>query len=371
MNGWKSIVGLIVTSVLTVSVWAQGNTCEEQLNAATAEFEAGRFYSIPMMLKSCIDKGFTREQRQRAYLLLTQAYLLLEDPIGADNSYLEVLRANPEFLADTARDQIDVVYLSKRFTADPIFSLYGRIGGNTSISRVIDQVYTYGPPNGKPKDDYTLRPGFQIGGGVDWHFFDRLSLGGEVNFASTSYRRERTEIFGKDILESTDQQFWVKAPIMVKFIDDYGKIRPYGYAGYSFNYLLSDRLKVKYQNQDENPEDASGGVSSEPYESPSRDFTSIRNRINHAVIFGGGARVKSGLNYWFVDVRYSFGLTNLIKEDAVFSNEEVYRSGHVDDFLRLDDLSVSFGYVYPLYKPRKVKNARTKSVLKRIKKASE
>src|SRR5688500_4696541 len=102
MNIWKSIVGLIVTSVLSGSLWAQGNTCEEQLNAATAEYDAGRFYSIPSMLKPCLDKGFTREQRQRAYLLLAQTYLVLEDPIGADNSYLELLRANPEFLPDTA-----------------------------------------------------------------------------------------------------------------------------------------------------------------------------------------------------------------------------------------------------------------------------
>ena len=34
MNVWKSIVGLIVTSMLSVPLWAQGNTCEEQLNAA-------------------------------------------------------------------------------------------------------------------------------------------------------------------------------------------------------------------------------------------------------------------------------------------------------------------------------------------------
>ena len=34
MNIWKTIVGLIVTSVLSASVYAQSITCEEQLNAA-------------------------------------------------------------------------------------------------------------------------------------------------------------------------------------------------------------------------------------------------------------------------------------------------------------------------------------------------
>src|SRR5688572_20961335 len=103
MRLYKSLVGSLILTCVSHVIFAQGNTCEEQLNAATAEFEAGRFYGISAMLKPCIDNGFTREQRKRAYLLLTQTYILLDDPIGADNSYLEVLRADPEFLADTAR----------------------------------------------------------------------------------------------------------------------------------------------------------------------------------------------------------------------------------------------------------------------------
>jgi hypothetical protein len=366
MNIWKSIVGLIVTSMLSVQLCAQGNTCEEQLNAAAAEFEAGRFYGIPGMLKPCIDNGFSREQRQRAFLLLTQTYLLLEDPIGADNSYLEVLRANPEFLADTARDQIEVVYLSKRFTAAPTFSIYGKIGGNTSIARVIERVYTYGD-GGSSSDHYSLRPGWQLGVGGDWNFFDRISLSSELNFSFTAYQRKRSGIFGKDVLESTDQQMWLSIPVFLKYTDNIGKVRPYGYAGYSLNLLVSDRLKVTYENRDANT--ASDNINTETYESPNRNFVENRNRLNHAIVVGGGVRLKTGLNYWFADLRYSIGLTNIVKEDAVFNTDEVYRSGHVDDFLRLDNLSISFGYVHPLYKPRKLKKARTKGILKKIKKS--
>ncbi len=371
MNIWKSIVGLIVTSMLSASLWAQGNTCEEQLNAATAEFDAGRFYGVPAMLKPCIDKGFTREQRQRAYLLLTQTYLLLEDPIGADNSYLELLRANPEFLPDTALHQIEVVYLSKRFTASPIFSIFGRIGGNTSVSRVIEQVYTYSSLNSTPNDKYILRPGWQFGLGGDWNITDLISLSAELNYSLTAFKRERTGIFGKDLLESTDQQNWLTVPVMIKYTDNLGQIRPFGYIGYSMNFLFSDKLKVTYQNRDENPDDEIGNVSTETYESPNRNFTKNRNDFNPSVFLGGGIRVKRGLNYFFADLRYSVGLTNIVKEDEVFNTEEIYRSGHVDDFLRLDNLSLSVGYVYPIYKPRKLKKAKTKGILRRIKKTSE
>jgi hypothetical protein len=372
MNIWKTIVGLIVTSVLSANVFAQSITCEEQLNAAAAEFEAGRFYGIPGMLKSCIDKGFTTEQRQRAFLLLTQTYLLLQDPIAAEDSYLKVLKANPEYETNPDVDPIDVVYLSKKFTAAPIFSLYGRAGGNTSVARVINSLYAYDSPGVPSKDKYTLRPGFQIGAGVDWHVIDQFSISAELNLLSASYRRTRTDIFGRDVLVSTDQQSSLVVPLMVKYTHKTkSNIKPFGYAGYSIQLLLSDKLKVISENKDENPDSEVGNISTETYESPSRNYTAIRTSINQSFLVGGGAKLKSGLNYWFLDLRYALGLTNIINKDAVFQTEEIFRSGHVDDFLRLDNLSLSVGFVYPLYKPRHVKKVRTKGILRKIKKETD
>ena len=73
------------------------NECELTLTRATEEFNAGHLYGIPAMLNDCLNRNQKGEWRQRAYLLLAETYLLLEDPIGAENSYLEVLRANPEY----------------------------------------------------------------------------------------------------------------------------------------------------------------------------------------------------------------------------------------------------------------------------------
>ncbi len=369
MNIWKTIVGLIVTSVLSASVYAQSITCEEQLNAAAAEFEAGRFYGIPGMLKPCIDKGFSNEQRQRAFLLLTQTYLLLQDPISAEDSYLKVLRANPEYETNPDVDPIDVVYLSKKFTAAPIFSLHFRVGGNTSVARVISSLHTYTGPDVTPDDTYSLRAGLQFGGGADWHITNLISLSGELNLISTSYRRTRSYIFGRDILESTDQQTSLIFPLMVKYTHKNNSlIKPYGYLGYSLNLLLSDKLRVVSQNHDENPDPEVGNLTTETYVSPSRDFTGIRTRLNRSFVVGGGARLKKGLNYWFVDLRYAFGLSNIVNTKTVYETEEIGRSGYVDDFLRLDNVSLSVGFVYPLYKPREVKKARTKGILRKIKK---
>jgi hypothetical protein len=118
------------------------------------------------MLKPCIDKGFSREQRQRAYLLLTQTYLLLDDPISAEDSYLKVLKANPEYTTDAARDPIEVVYLSKKFTAAPIFSLFAKLGPNVSIARVIHDI-DLTSSQGSTKEKYELRPTVHAEVGTD------------------------------------------------------------------------------------------------------------------------------------------------------------------------------------------------------------
>ncbi len=357
MRFYKSILGgFLLICAIHASVVAQTTSCEAQLSAATAEFEAGRFYGIPSMLKPCIDNGFTREQRQRAFLLLTQAYLLLDDPIGADNSFLEVLRANPEFLADTARDQIDVVYLSKRFTADPIFSLSGRVGGNFSPVSVIQEI---NPSGDLAKNDYKLRIGFQVAVGADWHISQRLALAGEVGYAFTSYKKNQIKWQG-DLEEFIDKQNWICLPVSAKYtLLTRGKIRPYVFGGYSLNLLFSDKAQVRTLKND-------GEVTLDE-SLPEESYSAYRRKVNTSFFIGAGSKYKIGLDFLFAEMRYNFGLTNIVVPTSTY-NGPAQQSGHVDDYFRLNNFSISIGYVRPLYKPRMVKRVKTKSVLKGIKK---
>lgn len=357
MRFYKSILGgLIILCMMHTSILAQDISCEQQLSAATAEFDAGRFYGIPAMLKPCIDNGFTRDQRKRAFLLLTQAYLLLDDPIGADNSYLEVLRADPEFLADTARDQIDVVYLSKRFTAAPIFSLFGRIGGNVAPVRVIQEIKSSGGPS---ESKYKLRVGFQAGVGVDWHISERLAVTGELNYAFTSYKKDQVK-WNDDLEEFTDKQSWLCIPLSAKYtILTTGKIRPYVFAGYSFNLLFNDRAQISISKND--------GPITLDESLPEESYNDYRRKANASFFVGGGTKYKIGLDFVFAEMRYNFGLTNITTSSTTYEGP-AQTSGHVDDYFRLDNFSISVGYVKPLYKARKVKRAKTKTVLKGIKK---
>ena len=90
-----------------------------------------------------------------------------------------------------------------------------------------------------------------------------------------------------------------------------------------------------------------------------------------------GLKKKIGLNYLFAEIRYSFGLSNIVSVKNLYADnrsdqkyidslDPVFRYGHVDDYIRIDNVSFSIGFIHPIYKPRKIKRPRTRSVMNEI-----
>lgn len=363
---------IFILALVAQLTFAQKDDCEHTLNVALEEFNAGHFYGIASILKPCIENGFTREQQQRAYLLLTQTYLLIDDPIAAEDSYLRLLKANPEFVSDDARDPIDVVYLSKKFTSAPIFSLFAKVGPNISIPRVIREINVFQAYDTvRYAKNYTIKPGWQFSLGSDLNVTDRLCVSLSLQYMYTAYESNYRQAFGRDRGVFADKQSWLNIPISLKYNFERGKFKPFIFAGYSTNILFNDKANINSLDILNN------GEASQPTGVQNVNMAYKRNTLNRAIFVGGGLKRKIGLNYIFVDIRYSFGLRNIVKERNLYSTpstsgkyaesqEVIMRYGHVDDYLRLDNLSISVGYIHPLYKPRKLKKARTKSTLKKI-----
>lgn len=364
----RIIAALLLIFFIGRSALAQ-DECELILIQAQEEFNAGHLSSIPAMLKDCLDKNQRRDWRQRANLLLAETYLLLEDPIGAEASYLNVLRANPEYLTDQSRDPIDLVYLSGKFTATPIFSLHGYAGPNISPVRVIHDVRIGGEAYTKEK--YYARLGWQVGVGADFNYNDYLSAAADLSFSNSSYRHKTSDLFGvnKDIVELIDHQTWLAIPLSVKYCESQGKFRRYGYIGYSLNYLVAANADVEINNRD-----AKAGDTGEDLLSFTKSLTKVnlggnRAPFNSAFFLGGGIKYKYKLEYFYLDLRYSFGIKNIVDSDNRFNTvNEGLPYPYVDDDFRMDNLAISVGYIHPLYKPRKLKKARTKSILRKIEK---
>ena len=361
----EKIIGcfLVLLTFSAGPLFAQ-DECELTLARAQEDFNEGHLYGIPGLLSDCLEKNQNTEWRQRANLLLAETYLLLEDPLGAEQSYLNVLRANPEFLPDQTRDPIDLVYLSRKFTASPLFSFWASAGPNVSPVRVIHDVNIGGEAGTKEK--YTLKMGYHADAGFDYHYDEHISASVGLSFASTVFKHTTTNLFGqnKDIVEMTERQSWISLPLSIKYSDNAGRFRPYGYLGFSVRRLLTDNVNIKIFNRDLKSGDE---IASSDKQSPNLNFKDKRQSFNEALFVGGGVKYKYGLNYFFVDLRYSLGFKNVVNTDHRY-DDVTYRWTYVDDDFRLDNLSISIGYIHPFYKARKLKHARTKSVLRKIKK---
>lgn len=362
----------LLSFVLLISISAYGQSsapdCEQILIQADDEFNAGRFYGLPALLKPCLDRNdFSNEQRVRAYLILTQAYLILDDPIAADDSYLKLLKADPEYVANPARDPIDVYYLSKKFTSTPVFTPHLRIGFNTSLMRTIYEINTGGIPLDRKN---VPKVGFRFGGGVDWNINNHWSICVEGNYSYRAIKQERKGLFSSNGQPSDTQvilekQNWIDIPMYVKFADDSGKIRPFGYAGFAINLLLSAKgtdWLLKNNSSDGNTREATG---------PKVNLTHKRNFLNRSLVIGGGAKYKIGKDFVFADVRYMIGLSNLTKQETNYYDKDgnfdttIPRYAYVSDLFRLDNISLSFGYIHPIYNPRKKTKPKLKNLFKK------
>ena len=352
--------------------------CDQKLSQAEAEFTAGHFYGIPSILKDCLDGSrFTKEQLVRAYLVLCQSYLILDDPTAAGDNYLKLLKADPEYVPNEKDDPIDIVYLSKQYTATPIFTPHFYFGLNTSFFRTI---YSISTEPYQVTSEHPLQIGIQGGGGLDWNINENISLCIEGAFANRGYERILTSGVNTDATNIQANQWWIDAPIYAKYSFSLNElIRPFGYAGVAVNYLLSESNTFSYTD---NKSNGSQLVS----EGPSESVTNRRTQFNYSWLIGGGLRYKVGKNFFYVDVRYMAGLSNVTNESKLYYEDpskvnpqqvgnpnyyltsNISRYHYLSDIFRIDNLSMSFGFVKPLYDPRKVKRARTKSVARSIRK---
>jgi opacity protein-like surface antigen len=353
--------------------------CDQKLAQADAEFNAGHFYVIPSILNGCLTGGkLSKDQLVQAYLLLCQAYLILDDPTTAGDNYLKLLREDPEFVPNEHDHPIDIVYLSKQYTATPIFTPHFRLGLSASFFKSIyslsTEPYPLSPQN-------PLRIGFQLGAGLDWNINDNLSLCIEGDIANRGYQRIVTSQATGDETNVQANQWWIDVPLYVKYTFAINEVvRPFGYVGAAANYLISANNQFTYTDI----KSTGGQLVSE---GPAVTVTNQRNQFSWSLVAGGGVRYKIGKNFVYADLRYMAGMSNLANEATIYYRdpgdivkpqqigdanyyltENITRYHYLSDLFKMDNLSLTFGFVKPLYDPRKVKKARTKDVARSIRK---
>jgi len=342
--------------------------CTANLDQAKASYQDGKLYEIPPALEVCLQGGFTREQRVEAYELLSLTYLYIDDPDKADESYLNLLRADPEWRPDSTTE-IDIDFLSKKFKTTPIFTVYPvKVGANVSFISVIHDNGTDNTSNSS--QNYKPRWGGQIGTGIDWNISDKFSLGGELWFSVQRYRFNnkffpvdslaRLSLATGDSLVIDFNHIGLKLPILLRYTHRINLWYPYVYGGYAISYFVSSSGSPSYFDINGTGEDRVVN----PDIGRTLDLGPIRNSLNHSVLFGAGVKYRMGYKYLLFEIRYSWGLNNILNDENQFDfgpggeqndiRELTFRYGQVDDDFRINNLSFNLGFVYPLYKPRRI-----------------
>ncbi len=339
--------------------------CANNLKTAQANFSEGHLYAIPSLLEPCLKKEFSKQDKLDAYRLLTLTYLYIDDPISAKRSFLDLLALDPEYRVDST-SHIELLHLSKEYITTPIVSW--RVRGGTNMSTVTVTKVNGSYNLNQNKELYKVGFGVSLIGSLDIHFSKNVSVSIESDLSYKSFNYQNT-VFNsngvsnsKDLINLKEKSYNIGLPITVSYTLYKNTFYPYIYGGYSpgYNFITSTNAKyTKIENE-----------TVLVTEDNNLNISSIRNRLMHSGIVGIGLKRRFNYNYVFVDLRYKFGLTDRLNGDTQNDfeieptiNRYIFTYQQLDNDFRQNEFTLTLGYIWPKYKPRKKKSVTAKSFI--------
>ena len=327
--------------------------------------------------KNEIEKVFVYHQLSQAY---AENKRILFPADSADYYFQKLLKIDYEHEIDTSltTDPAELVYLYESFRTWPVLHLSLFAGGNAIRPIVLRNYYIDNAEQSSGDPLYASKAGFQLGGQIDapiHKISDNLRVSVGLTFNRKSYQLERTlntfvEAEGSagsfSTLSFIENQTWLDIPLTLSYHFDreskYNfrslkkKIVPYIYGGIAYNLMLAakiqdirrDNIGISSQSGFTNTD--SGKLLQNP---------ALRNQHNFSFVGGVGLKYKVASHYLFVDARYIGLIRNIINVSNRYENPELlYTFGHLDNDFRLDHYSISFGFTYTLYRPKKLSKVR-------------
>ncbi len=356
------LIFFILFSLISARLVFAQDQCAISLKEAEDKYDLGRLYEIPELIQPCLEDGFTKEEKIRAYRLLTLTYLFLDYYEKADESYLELLTLSPEYNTNDEIDPVEIINHHNKFTTKPLFYITPvKIGFNFSFANVLLDYSLSQGLNGSEK--YSSIPGFHIGFGGEMVIYGNFHLSAELFVSRKNLHLTDSHWdFYNTNLDINHTEF--ELPVMLKYNFFRGKINPFISGGVSPGYLFNASVRNIKGNYNIKS-DIEGAPDEEfPVQPrPELNTSKMKNRFNYSLLFGGGINYKIGINYLVFEARYSIGMLNVTNEKNRWNIDQNFPSGrdlkfppgHVDDDFKINNLSFLVGFVKPLYKPRKIK----------------
>lgn len=342
MMNSKTILSIIsIILLFTFSGYSQQSDCAFKLEEAESMYESGILDSIPSLLRECTKDGFDDDEMARAYKLLILTYLFEDYQEMAELTMLKFLKKFPEYELK-ANDQVEFTYLYKSYQTVPVFSI-GFVGGlNYSFVRIIDPYFT--GSSDEYTGDYSVSGvGYQAGLQFEKYINEEINIDLGVSFVNKrfNYQIEQQDFTTIDYNES---QTMISVPLTGTYEFKLKFLNPYLRAGFNLDYIFGASSSLKRTFSDGNQDDLTG---------PDLDVIDDRTAFNYSLIVGGGIKYKIKKGYLLLDLKYNFGLNNVVNGDNRYTDsEKVFYYNYTDDNFSLNNFYLSVGYMFSFYKTK-------------------
>jgi hypothetical protein len=380
----KSLV-LFVLVLLTFS-WgfsqqttapAQTANCTQVLRLARAVYEQGRLHELETLLDGCLKgevgstNGFaTVQERVDAYRLLCLSYIYLEEPAKADQAMLGLLDADHFFVLNPT-DPAEFQALYKTFRTEPIFSYGVKAGANYTMSHITQNYYVWANAKGEAK--YSGGINFSVGAFIEKELFPKKNEKSFLRWTTIRFepffhikafkiKNPLMEIYKTDpgdgvtavSSEVKSVSNWLDLNINLRYRFNHESTwDPYFGLGPGMTILLASKVtpaKVERAKLQE----GSATVTSDSYSGPEIDAKSAFNSIGYSLTALYGVNKRFGAFYINAELRYQYGLNNLISPTDRFVTGLTDEYGvYFNDFNQSSILMV-FGITVPNFQPKKL-----------------
>ena len=330
-------------------------SCAQNLLDAQALFAAGKLNQVPAKIEGCLREGFTKPEKVQAYKLLSVTYTYLEEYDKADEAVLNLLKLEKEYRVNPEIDPTEFIKLYQKFRTYPIFQVGLKLGINNPWM-IIGHTYETSSEPGANAGVYTMKNG--LNAGIEFEIplrslSENFEICPSLNFSqksidildsmTTSYSSASFGSIGS--FQGTESQTWIELPVLARYIFHYHGLKPFVELGPSFNYLLNAQIK--------NPFASSNGS---PPKSNNFSIMTIRNQYNYAVQIGAGMKFDIPMAEVVIKANFNYALNQLnVRNIPPSDPENIFANfGYRDPDFRLNYFSLTIGYIYKVYKPKKI-----------------
>jgi len=355
----KYVVGIIFLSLLTLSgqVFGQASSCTQTLRLVQSTYEQGRLHELEGLMAGCLRSGFDTQQKVQAYRYLTLSYIYLEEPEKADEAMLELLNADHFFKPNDAVDPAEFIALYRKFRVDPLFRVGIRLGPSLTMPAIQETFYVGSDAQGNGK--FAPKVGFSLGLAFEKDFpgfIKNFSIAPEIVFITRSHSYSNPtltindnenaltpEVFSQD--PNLLKQSWLDLNLLVQYKLNESKFNPYVSVGPGIGYLLSSSNNISTKVEGE------GAITGSDI-----DTKSSYKSFAYSAIIAVGSKIRLGGFYLTGDIRYQYGINNVVDESNRSNPEAVFDYGYVPPNYRQNNFTVNVGLVIPYFSPKKLIN---------------